>query len=83
MNLSSLSRPTWLRRTPAAASATTPSLLRDSLVALGGLLLSLVMLATVGAIGPLLLYWSMWAVHSFGLYAYSTPTPSGGLGCIT
>jgi two-component system LytT family sensor kinase len=72
MNLSSISRPTWLRQTAAADSATTSSLLRDSLVALGGLLLSLVMLATVGARGPLMLYWSMWVVHTFGLYAYST-----------
>jgi two-component system LytT family sensor kinase len=72
MKLSSLSRPTWLSRTAAADSGTTSSLRRDGLVALGALLLSLVMLATVGARGPLLLYWSMWAGHSFGLYAYST-----------
>jgi two-component system LytT family sensor kinase len=72
MKLSSIARPIWLRRTAATDSATTPSLLRDGLVALGALLLSLIMLATVGARGPLLLYWSMWAVHSFGLYAYST-----------
>lgn len=72
MTLSLIARPTWLRRTPAADSATSSVLLRDSLVALAGLLLSLVMLATVGARGPVLLYWSMGAVHSFGLYAYST-----------
>jgi two-component system LytT family sensor kinase len=70
MKLSSIPRPTWLRRT--AAADPTPSLQRDSLVALVGLLLSLVMLATVGARGPVMLYWCLWVVHSFGLYAYST-----------
>ena len=71
MTLSSLSRPSWLRQA-AVDSAPTPRLLREGLVVLGGLLLSLVMLATAGAWGPLMLYWSLWVVHSFGLYAYST-----------
>lgn len=67
-----IARPTWLRWATAENSATPPSLLRDSLVALGGLLLSLLMLAIVGARAALMLCWSTWAVHSLVLYGYST-----------
>jgi two-component system LytT family sensor kinase len=68
---SSTFRPTWLRWTAFTAPLTTPGLLRDVLVALACLLLSLGLLISVRAEGPLMLYWSALLVHTLGLYGYS------------